>query len=181
MAEETESVVSRRGFLGWFWRCLAVLVAGEGTYLGLSFLASRKPVGSTGQVVTAGLVTDFQPGTVTAFDAARFFLIRTQNGGFLALHSKCTHLACVVGWEKDQHVFACPCHGSVFSQDGSVVHPPAPRPLDYFPIVIGDDGRIQVDTGRPVARSAVNGRELVYPSAQAAQSTAAATAATTAR
>ena len=173
MVEKTEQGVSRRNFLGWAWRFLAALLAGQGAYLGLSFLASRKSASSTGQVVTAGLVTDFQPGTVTPFDAARFYLVRSQTGGFLALNSKCTHLACIIGWEKDQQVFACPCHGSMFNQDGSVAHPPAPRPLDYFPIVIGTDNRIQVDTGNPIERSMVNGSEQVYPSVQAAQSTAA--------
>ncbi len=169
MVDEIEPEVSRRSFLKWGWRSLALLVAGEGTYLGLSFLGSRKPASSTGQVVTAGLVSDFPAGTVTTFSAERFFLIHFQEGGFLALHSKCTHLACIVGWEQDQHVFACPCHGSVFNEDGSVANPPAPRPLDYFPMAIGDDGRIQVDTRRPIVRSEVSGDELVYPSAQAAQ------------
>ncbi len=176
MLEETERVMTRRGFLGWLWRGLAVLVAGQGAYLGLRFLASRKPEGTSGEVVTAGLVTDFQPGTVTVFAAGRFFLIRSEAGGFLALHTRCTHLACVVGWEKDQSVFACPCHGSLFSPDGAVINPPAPRPLDYFPITIGDDGRIQVDTRKPFTRSAVSGSELTYPSAQAAQATVEATA-----
>ena len=175
MVDESGQVISRRGFLGWFWRGLAVLLAGEGAYVGLRLLASRKPEGSSGQIVTAGLVTDFPPGTVTPFDAERFFLIRFETGGFLALHSKCTHLACVVGWEKDRHVFACPCHGSIFSQDGSVANPPAPRPLDAFPIIIGDDGQIQVDTRSPIVRNAVNGSELVYPPSRLLQSTAEAT------
>ncbi len=174
--EETEATVSRRNFLKWGWRGLAALVAGEGAYLGLRFLASRQPVSSSGQVVTAGLVNDFPPGTVTPFPADRFFLVRFQTGGFLALHSKCTHLACMVGWEADKQVFACPCHGSIFTEDGSVANPPAPRPLDYFPILISDDGRIEVDTRQPITRSEVSGDEATYPPA-AAQSTAEATAA----
>lgn len=178
-AEPTETTISRRRFVWWFWRGLAALVVGEGAYAGLRFLASRQPESSTGQIVTAGLVSDFAPGTVTPFPAERFFLVRFPTGALLALHSKCTHLACLVGWEADRQVFACPCHGSIFGQDGGVVNPPAPRPLDYFPIAISDDNRIQVDTRKPITRSVVTGDELTYPPASAdatAEPTAEATA-----
>jgi len=177
MIEETDQIISRRGFLRRIWRYLTVVVAGQGAYLGLSFLASRNSENNTGQIVTAGLVTDFQPGTITASDANRYFLIRFPDGSFLALHSKCTHLACIVGWESDKHVFACPCHGSLFNQDGSIINPPAPRPLDYFPVSIDDGGRILVDTRKPIARTAVTGNELVYAPIQAVQPTAASTVA----
>ncbi len=173
--EAAEQEVSRRNFLRLGWRGLAILIAGEGAYLGLSLLASRKPASSTGEIVTAGLVSDFQPGTVTPFSEARFFLLRAEAGGFLALYSRCTHLACIVGWEADKHEYACPCHGSVFAEDGSVINPPAPRPLDMFQITIEDDGRVLVDTRKAIVRDAVDGSELVYPSEkaeQAAQSTA---------
>ncbi len=129
--------------------------------------------------MTAGLVSEFQPGTVTPFNEARFFLVRAETGGFLALYSRCTHLACIVGWEADKHEYACPCHGSVFGEDGHVINPPAPRPLDAFLITIEDDGRVLVDTRKPIVRDTVDGSDLVYPSEQAeqaAQSTPEATA-----
>ncbi len=177
--EAVEQEVSRRNFLRLFWRGLGIVVGGEAAYLGLSFLASRKPASSTGEIVTAGLVSDFQPGTVTPFNEARFFLLRAEAGGFLALYSRCTHLACIVGWEADKHEFACPCHGSIFGEDGHVINPPAPRPLDYFPLTIEDDGRVLVDTRKAIARDVVDDSALVYPSEQAeqaAQSTAEPTA-----
>ncbi|HLY27792.1 MAG TPA: Rieske (2Fe-2S) protein, partial [Aggregatilineales bacterium] len=127
------------------------------------FLSSRQAAATVGQIVTAGIVTDFQPGTVTPFDAARFFLVRFADGGFLALHSKCTHLACIVGWDKQAGQFACPCHGSIFDQQGTVLHSPAPRPLDRYAIVIDSDGRLKVDTSVPIARSAASLGERVYP------------------
>lgn len=44
----------------------------------------------------------------------------------------CTHLSCRYNWDSNGRTFACPCHGSVFNQDGGVVAGPAPRPLDVL-------------------------------------------------
>lgn len=44
----------------------------------------------------------------------------------------CPHLGCLVPWKESQKEFICPCHGSVFGPDGSLVKGPAPRGLDYL-------------------------------------------------
>lgn len=162
MAEEKEQSIPRRDFLSLSWRLLAVLAAGQGACMGLRFLASRKAEGSFGQIVTAGLVADFPPGTLTSFDTERFLLLRFEDGGFLALHTKCTHLACTVNWDEQRQRFVCPCHGSEFRRDGAVLNPPAPRPLDRFAITIGDDGRVQVDTRKTIQRTTTHPTDLVY-------------------
>jgi cytochrome b6-f complex iron-sulfur subunit len=152
----------RRDFLGLSWRVLAALAAAQGAYLGLRFVASRKAEGSFGEIVTAGLVADFPPMTITPFDTERFFLVRFENGGFLALYSRCTHLACTVSWHEQQQRFMCPCHGSEFQRDGTVLKPPAPRPLDRFTITIENDERVRVDTRRAIQRAVSSPDDLVY-------------------
>ncbi len=44
------------------------------------------------------------------------------------LSSSCTHLGCRIRSTRDGHL-QCPCHGSEFSGDGSVLKGPADRPL----------------------------------------------------
>ena len=152
----------RRDFLGLGWRIIGVVAAGQGAYLGLRFLASRKAEGSVGQIVTAGIVSDFPPGTVTPYDAQRFFLVRFEDGGFVALFTRCTHLACAVEWNTGQHEFSCPCHGSIFAQDGAVLNPPAPRPLDRFPVTLDGD-KVLVNTGKRVIRRETAPGDILYP------------------
>lgn len=41
----------------------------------------------------------------------------------------CPHLGCVVKWNADEKSFDCPCHGSRFSCDGTLVNGPARRDL----------------------------------------------------
>lgn len=54
----------------------------------------------------------------------------------------CTHLGCVVPWSSANNKFMCPCHGSQYSPDGSVVRGPAPLPLALAHCDVGDDGKI---------------------------------------
>jgi menaquinol-cytochrome c reductase iron-sulfur subunit len=56
----------------------------------------------------------------------------------------CTHLSCRYNWNANDHVFACPCHGSVFNPEGEVMAGPAPRPLDELPYKI-QDGELYVN------------------------------------
>ena len=45
------------------------------------------------------------------------------------VNAVCTHLGCVVPWNKSANKFACPCHGSQYDKNGKVVRGPAPLSL----------------------------------------------------
>jgi menaquinol-cytochrome c reductase iron-sulfur subunit len=51
---------------------------------------------------------------------------------FFILSPICTHLGCHVNWVPSANQFHCPCHGSVYTIDGTNVSGPAPRPLGYY-------------------------------------------------
>ena len=151
--ESPPSLPGRRSFLRLAWLGLGVAALGEAVWIVASFLKPRaKAPTSASSLVVAGPAESFVPGSVTAFPAGRFYLVRLADGGFLALHRQCTHLGCSVPWDEAAGRFACPCHASVFDLRGTVLAPPAPRPLDLFPVRI-ENGIVKVDITSPIRRS----------------------------
>jgi Rieske Fe-S protein len=57
-------------------------------------------------------------------------LILVNVGGKVrAFRAVCTHEGCPLGWNQNQHLIRCPCHGSAFDTAGAVVNGPARTPL----------------------------------------------------
>ncbi|MEJ2364461.1 MAG: ubiquinol-cytochrome c reductase iron-sulfur subunit [Deltaproteobacteria bacterium] len=155
---------SRRSFLSKLWIGLGLVALAEAVALVFAFLSSNKfKAQGTGanSLVTAGALNKFEPNTVTAFVRGRFYLARLEDGGFLALSSKCTHLGCTVPWVEKEMKFACPCHGSTFDITGAVIKPPAPRPLDIYPLSI-ENNLVKVDTSKPLKRSEFRAEQVTY-------------------
>jgi cytochrome b6-f complex iron-sulfur subunit len=153
--------ISRRDFGKLAIGALGGLVAIEAAIVGFGYAAPRVGEGQFGSVITCGQVTEFPNGSVTPFNEGRFYLVRLQDGGFLALYRKCTHLGCAVPWDAAKSMFVCPCHASEFDDTGALKNPPAPRPLDLFKISI-EGGAVKVDTGTPIQRDHYDPSQVVY-------------------
>lgn len=54
---------------------------------------------------------------------------RDDGGTLHALSASCTHKGCTITWNNADRTWDCPCHGSIFEHDGSVIHGPAREPL----------------------------------------------------
>jgi cytochrome b6-f complex iron-sulfur subunit len=154
--------ISRRDLLKLSWGALAGLVAVEIGGLALSYMQPRLAKGEFGSVIAAGKVEDFPPGSVTHIPNGRFYLTRMEDGGFLAVYQRCTHLGCNVPWDQAANTFICPCHNSKFTAHGALLNPPAPRALDIFPVSI-ENGEIMVDTARAISRQEFEVSQVVYP------------------
>ena len=63
----------------------------------------------------------------------------TEDGVWRVQMGVCTHLGCIVKWEKDQEDFLCPCHGGRYSPDGKVTVGPPPKPLETYPVTLQGD------------------------------------------
>ena len=59
-------------------------------------------------------------------------LVWRVPGGYGALSVVCTHRGCEVSYNGREETLDCPCHGSRFKNDGSVMTGPAKRPLKRF-------------------------------------------------
>jgi Rieske Fe-S protein len=76
--------------------------------------------------------TQLRPGdaAILEVDGEQTAAYRDERGTVHAVSAVCTHLACTVEWNSGEKSWDCPCHGSRFSHDGSVLHGPATTPLE---------------------------------------------------
>jgi cytochrome b6-f complex iron-sulfur subunit len=95
-------------------------------------------------IVSVGHPERYTVGSVILDPRSGIFVIRAQEG-FYALSAVCTHLGCLSTWKVDTGVIACPCHGSTFRRDGTVISGPAPSPLPRLKMWLSDDGLLMVD------------------------------------
>ena len=68
---------------------------------------------------------------ITQTSIGTFLVTRTSANAATVLTATCTHEGCTItGFSGSQ--FVCPCHGSTFTNSGSVVQGPASRALQQF-------------------------------------------------
>ena len=158
----SESKTSRKDFLNIIWGAAGLLAAAELSMVGLRFLSPRSIDGEFGGIFNVGDYNQIPSGSVTPVEAGRFYLVRMEDGGFLAVYRRCTHLGCAVPFDQSTRQFVCPCHGSEFTMDGDVLNQPATRPLDLFELSITDAGEIIVDTRNPIERNNISHEHLTY-------------------
>jgi cytochrome b6-f complex iron-sulfur subunit len=162
MEKETQS---RRAFLKNVWLVLGGLAFAEVIAVIFAFFRPRKTTtiaSAKNAIITAGAVDNFEPGTVSAFVRGKFYLARLDDGGFLAMSRKCTHLSCTVPWVSGENKFICPCHSSEFDIRGEAIQAPAPRALDLYPIEIRNN-IIKVNTDKPKKRPVFAANQVTYP------------------
>jgi cytochrome b6-f complex iron-sulfur subunit len=85
-------------------------------------------------------------GAMYVAEARSWIVPGVGDDDFLAIYQKCTHLGCRIPWCASSKRFECPCHGAVFNRIGELVDGPAARGLDRFPVDVGADGQVVIDT-----------------------------------
>jgi cytochrome b6-f complex iron-sulfur subunit len=142
-ASTTDLKPGRRGFLlRLSWTGLSLFLAAFLSAV-LKFFwprVSSRPARS----VQVGFPDDYRPGQVVYHPGRKLFIVRDDTG-FLSLSARCTHLGCMVVWNRDHNMFLCPCHGGKFDAEGRNVEGPPPRPLNLLALRLDDSGLLVVD------------------------------------
>jgi glycine/D-amino acid oxidase-like deaminating enzyme/nitrite reductase/ring-hydroxylating ferredoxin subunit len=60
-------------------------------------------------------------------------VFRDADGSTIQRSATCTHMGCNVEWNDAELTWDCPCHGSRFKPNGSVISGPAESPLEKVP------------------------------------------------
>ena len=128
----------------------AALLFGQKAHFAEIFDPSRKPLARTSlgefvagqagavknlsEYVTSGdvaSVDDLKPGegAIVRRGVAKIAAYRDEAGTLVERSAVCTHVGCLVHWNPLETCWDCPCHGSQFQPDGTVINGPAIRPL----------------------------------------------------
>lgn len=88
---------------------------------------------------------ELKPGeaAILKLDGENVAGFRDEQGRLHAVSAVCTHMGCMVGWNETDRSWDCPCHGSRFALDGSVIHGPAVTAL--APAKVGSSAPAKVD------------------------------------
>ncbi len=97
--------------------------------------------------VELGPARDVPVGTAATFTIPATgdpgIVVQASEGVFDAYDAVCPHAGCTVGYYAQNHVFACPCHGSQFLvASGDVISGPAPHGLAKLTVAEGPDGNL---------------------------------------
>lgn len=132
--------IPRRDFLG-----LAALGAMTATFLFSIIGMLRLPKAA----VSASPAKKFNvnlPATLVSGEAfvppGRSVAVYKDEEGIFAISTICTHLGCIV--KPAASGFLCPCHGSAYAEDGSVLKGPAPKALPWLKVT-NNGGTISID------------------------------------
>ncbi|MGW2472554.1 FAD-dependent oxidoreductase [Streptomyces sp. NPDC001665] len=113
-------------------RRLGSAVREAGSLLGAQAEVAKHFVGDRLRVSHLDSVSQVVPGTgaVVRVKGRRCAVYREPDGTVRAVSARCTHLGCLVAFNEAETAWECPCHGSRFGVDGSVLQGPAVRPLE---------------------------------------------------
>src|SRR5437660_1655446 len=173
MADSTPRRFTRRTFLGWWMASLLTSTVVIGLAPILVFLWPAPPKGQKKTAIPVTLdkaISELSAGEAIKFDAPKTpnsafimangggdnaagdlafggFAVKDEKGSTHVFAINCSHLGCPIGLNATDKTFDCPCHGSRFHLDGTVLHGPAPAPLSDLSWKQGDNPKTIVVDG----------------------------------
>ena len=110
---------------------------------------SFQPPDSESSIVPLGQPDSYPRDSLVYVAEARAY-VGHDGDGLYALDAVCPHLGCLVEPHEDGG-FMCPCHDSLFDEEGRPLNGPATRPLQHLHLWFDQEqGQLLVDRSEPV-------------------------------
>lgn len=136
MAEAID--LTRRKLINWFLGTSFGALIVSVLYPILRYVTPPKIAEASTNQVEAGETNDPQlldkGYKIVRFGAEPVILVKAAESDFRAFSATCTHLDCIVGYQKDQSRIYCNCHGGCYDLQGRNVAGPPPRPLTPYKV-----------------------------------------------
>jgi cytochrome b6-f complex iron-sulfur subunit len=122
-------MTDRRGFLQFLLAALGLTVLGCFVYPLVRFLSPSAGAGPESTITIDKKDVPLGGAKDLVLNDLPIIIINRPEKGYIALSRVCTHLGCLVDYQKGTEVLLCPCHGGKFDLDGNVISGPPPQPL----------------------------------------------------
>lgn len=125
----------RREFLKWMSRAFLGLWALGGAGVVSAYLSSPEEREGGGPV-HVGSLGELRIGEAKLIrhGVTPFFVIRTNESSVIAVSAVCTHVRCILNYDRERRSIVCPCHDGRFDLRGNVLSGPPPRSLPSFEV-----------------------------------------------
>ena len=145
--------MSRRQLLNFLTGAVVAATASAAIYPATKFFATPTKDNNDGSILAKDRLANPIPASqilaepqgtralVAGLAGEPTYLTITEEGKLdtIGIVDNCTHLGCTFPWNPNDNQFQCPCHGSRYAADGSVVRGPAPLPLKLVQVRVEKD------------------------------------------
>ncbi len=128
--------MKRRSFLHLILWILGSTALGSFAYPLVRFLAPPEKKTRAGKVIIKKDEIQTGEAKEILFGNTPAIIINRYGRGYIALSKVCTHLGCLVEYDKEKKKLICPCHAGLYSLEGHVESGPPPKPLSILPLKV---------------------------------------------
>ncbi|MCM2317321.1 MAG: ubiquinol-cytochrome c reductase iron-sulfur subunit [Thermoanaerobaculia bacterium] len=136
--------VDRRRVLNWFLGTSFGALVGSVLYPVMRYVTPPRLAEANTDQVEAGTVNDVEfrekAFKIVRFGAEPVIVVRGADELFVAYSATCTHLDCIVGFQKEENRLWCNCHGGAYDLQGRNVAGPPPKPLTPYKVNLVEKG-----------------------------------------
>ncbi len=128
----------RRDFLKWLSAGFLGLWAVGGAGALAAYLSPPKEAESSDNVVRVGRLADLHVGVAQLIrhGVKPFFVLRTDATNVVAMSAVCTHMRCILNYDRERKGLVCPCHDGRFDLNGNPLSGPPRRALPTYEVSV---------------------------------------------
>lgn len=138
MSSTAPAAMNRRTLINWFLGSSFGALVLSIFYPIVRFATPPRIAEANTNQVEAGDVNDAELRDkgykILRFGAEPVILLKAADNDFRAFSATCTHLDCIVGFQKEQTRIYCNCHGGTYDLQGRNIAGPPPRPLTPYKV-----------------------------------------------
>ena len=139
----------RRKLLNWMLGTSVVGLLGSILYPIFRYVSPPEVPEATTNQIEAGPTNDpqlLEKGfKIIRFGSDPVILVRVAEDDFRAFAATCTHLDCIVEYQKDTERIWCNCHNGEYDLSGRNVGGPPPKPLEPYSVHLASTAPGQPD------------------------------------